>query len=187
VTSTAVTHSVIAGLDPAIHGLRWATIGLDRAVDARVTPGHDNCEFRILICCNRIRPTGQRWVKPGHPLARQAPAPEWIAPSSPAMARKRAKELCTSAAAVPPNHCSDGLLAPMSRSSAPGRVPDRVREGRSLRELLVSSARRPRAPGPRRSAASRSPRPGSWPRPRAGSPPAPCAPACRPWSASASR
>jgi hypothetical protein len=65
VTSTAVTHSVIAGLDPAIHGLRWATIGLDRAVDARVTPGHDNGKFRILICFNRIRPTGQPWESPG--------------------------------------------------------------------------------------------------------------------------
>jgi hypothetical protein len=30
---------VIAGLDPAIHGLHWTTTSLDRAVDARSSPG----------------------------------------------------------------------------------------------------------------------------------------------------
>ncbi|MGH6898156.1 MAG: hypothetical protein ACREJ5_16680, partial [Geminicoccaceae bacterium] len=36
------SNLVIAGLDPAIHGPDWATTSLDRAVDARVKPAHDN-------------------------------------------------------------------------------------------------------------------------------------------------
>jgi hypothetical protein len=53
--------------------------------------------------------------------------------------------------------------------------------------FIFRPATRPRAPSRRGSAANRSSHPGSWPLREAGSQPAPCAHACRPSSASASK